>query len=264
MVSLAAERAEVSRSETSEATEPVAQGPVGSGPVNLWRDAGPTPEPPPEEIETDGPSPKAFATDVRLATDVFVYDTWSGLGKTHTVLVALHRSGDTFRYEAKVSAHPNGVGEPILDPGVTRHQSGASCICSATSACGCEVDAGATRKEGKVPAAPVLAFLSAFGTRPLDLRQKHVHHRDWSDDYPFLHVAAVVRGAPVVHFTADDQHRHWKRDGHYLYRLPEEQRGPMEPEHGTLMTAFANLERAIGVGPWIAEQHKRDPNAGAL
>ena len=235
---------------------------VGSGPTNLWRDSGVSAAP--EATPQDGPSPVPFAVDVRLATDVVLYDTWNGLGATHTVAVALHKSGAFYTYDAKVSASPFSVGEPIPDPRMSPTSQGAACRCALTSACGCETDAGATRKQGRVPLAAVAELLTAFGTRPLDLRQVHPNVGGWSDDYPYRHFVVTVPGASPVHFTAPDQRRQWLRDGKFLYRLPDEMTNGSEPEHAGLNRAFANLESALGVGKWITEQHKIDPNGGPL
>ena len=228
----------------------------GKGPTNLWRDAGPSTAPTAIAIEVDGPSPEPLAVDVRNATELVIYDTWSGLGSTYAVVIALRKSGAFFTYEAKVSAYPNSLGEPIPEAG--------GCKCAIGTACPCERDRGATRKQGRVAARAVAELLTVFGTRPLDLRQTFKNERRWTDDYPYVHMVATVPGKSPVHFTAADQSRHWTRDGKYLHRSPDEPTGGMEPEHRMLNSAVQTLEKAIGVDVWLAEEHKLNPSAGPL
>lgn len=228
----------------------------GKGPVNLWRDAGPSTAPTAIAIEVDGPSPEPLAVDVRNATELVLYDTWNGLGSTYAVVIALRKSGAFFTYEAKVSGYPKSLGEPYPEA--------AGCQCAIGTACPCERDRGATRKQGRVAARVVAELLTAFGTRPLDLRQTFKTGRIRTDDYPYMHMVAVVPGKRPVHFTAADQHRHWTRDGKYLHRLPDEPTGGIESEHMMLNAAVHALEKAIGVDVWLAKEHELNPSAGPL
>lgn len=209
------------------------------------------------EPAVEGPSPEPLAVDVRNASELVLYDTWNGMGNTYAVVIAFRKAGAVFTYQAKVSASPHSLGEPDPEP--------KRCKCAVTASCKCESESEErpARKRGQIAARAVVDLLNAFGTRPLDLRQtsKGPH---WTDDYPYLHMVATVPGKNPVHFTAADQRRHWTRDGKYLYRLPDEPTGGAEREHKRLNAAVQSLEKAIGLDAWVAQEHKKHPNAGRL
>jgi hypothetical protein len=208
-------------------------------------------------VSVEGPSPEPLAVDVRNASELVIYDTWNGMGSTHAAVIAFRKAGSVFTYQAKVTASPRSLGEPVPEP--------KGCKCAVAASCECESEQRPARKRGQIAARVVADLLTAFGTRPFDLRQNFKGAPHHTDDYPYLHMVVTVPGKKPVHFTAADQRRHWTRDGKYLYRLPDEPTGLRdESEHKKLNAALQSLEKAVGLEAWVAQEHKKHPNTQRL
>ena len=110
------------------------------------------------------------------------------------------------------------------------------------------------RRQGRIEAPPVDALLEALAGRRLDTKQDYVDVRKWADDYPFALLVVSVPSAPVVHFSAVDQQRHWRRNGKFLAQ-DRDGLGGDRGAHGKLNAALRKLLDALGLPGWLSMLH---------
>ena len=193
--------------------------------------------PPPQR---PGQLPSGF-TLLASASELTIHDEWNGMGNTHVATLQLTRQGNTFSVSAKVAAFGT-VGEPLFDPYVPRPEYEQMCYCAvAPPPCECE-GARLVMKSGKVPAAPVDAYLREVARHAID---RHPPERGpaHTDDYPKGHVAVRV-GDDIIHLSFLDQERRWLVDGQTL----DDQQEP-----SAIHATYTAILEAIGLRACVEE-----------
>jgi hypothetical protein len=199
---------------------------------------------PPQSLPAD------FA-NLAAAQSLEIFDSWNGMGNTHSVVVRLERSGANFTFQAKVSSDPSGVAESMFDPfdPKTEHRY-VSCRCAIDALCECDHDA--KLKHGTVPAAPVEAFLAEVARRGID-PPAPTRQGAWTDDYPRGHTMVwTSKAAAPIHLSFLDQQRQWRANGHELTPDPASAKpDPQDWQHGAINAAYRKMLDAIGLTAWM-------------
>jgi len=213
----------------------------------------------PDPVPIDSPNPLLRnLPPLETASIVAIYDSWNGLGKTHTTFIRLERNATGFRFRAKVAGAGTQIGEIAADPFIHQDPGVVPCLCAVNAHCECESDpSDIVEKSGQIAAASVEQFLREIKRHGLD-PDSTSKGRHWTDDYPKAHVMVwFPKGAPM-HLSFVDQQRRWLLAGRPLSPDPtpattqdgeEEQR----ISHPRINAAYGTLLDNIGLRRWVDE-----------